>query len=145
MVEIPTDEILPSAIRLPSKDNKNNELNLTVWSEYIENEMQVDFKCLLNTSFGYMFVFENDTLGKISATYNDDNQTLTLFSVNDTGELSDELFSIKAFYEQDWDENNLKYSKYSENDTFVYGYLIHNEDSSDEYEKFIYENFIILN
>ena len=145
MVEIPTDEILPLAIRLPFKDNKNNELNLTVWSEYNENEMQVDFKCLLNTSFGYMFVFENDTLGEISATYNDDNQTLTMFSVNDTGELSDELFSIKAFYEQDWDENNLKYSKYSENDTFVYGYLIHNEDSSDEYEKFIHENFIILN
>ena len=118
---------------------------MNVWSEFIENELKVDFKCLLNTSFGYMFVFENDTLGKISATYNDDNQTLTLFSVDDTGELDNEMFSIKAFYEQDWDENNLKYSKHSENETFIYGYLIYNEDSADEYEKFIHENFIILN
>ena len=40
---------------------------------------------------------------------------------------------------------NFKYSKYSENDTFVYGFLIHNQDSDNEYEAFIRENFIILN
>lgn len=145
VVEIPTEEVLQSAMRLPAKDSKNNELNLTVWSEFVEGEMNVDFKCLLNTSFRYMFVFDDDILGKISATYNDDNQTLTLFSVDESGELDNELFSIKAFYEQDWDENNFKYSKYSENDTFVYGFLIHNQDSDNEYEAFIRENFIILN
>lgn len=143
IIEIPTDELLPSGVRIPKKES--NELYLTVWSEFVDNEMSLDFKCLMNSSFGYMFVFPDDTLGNISATYNDDNQTLTLFTVDDNGDLENEMFSLKAFYEPDWDENNFKYSKYAENSTFIYGYLILDENNSDEYEDFIKENFIILN
>ena len=118
---------------------------MTVWSEYVDSILSVDFKCLMNSSFNYMFVFPDDILSTMSAVYNDNNCTLTFYSVDSDGQLEKELFSIKAFYEQDWEDNHNRYVRFAENSTYVYGYLILYEDDNENYEEFVLENFQIMN
>lgn len=144
IIEIPTIEVLPYGMRVSEDKTKNSELNLTVWSEFNENKLSVDFKCLLNSSFGYMFIIPDYMINSLSAIYDDSNYTLTFFSINDDSLLNNELFSIKVFYEAEWDENNLKFSRIVKNDTFVYGYRIFSEDT-EQYKDFINNNFCILN
>lgn len=145
IVEIPTDELLPFGYRITENINQQTELYMTVWSELNNIELKIDFKSLVNSSFNYMFILSDVFLNSISAVYNDNNQTLTFYNVNNDGQLDDELFSIKAFYESEWDDNHHRYVKFAENSTFVYGYLILNEDNNENYEEFILENFQILN
>ena len=145
IVEIPTDELLPFGYRITENINQQTELYMTVWSEFDNSELKIDFKSLMNSSFNYMFILSDEFLNSMSAVYNDNNQTLTFYNVNNDGQLDDELFSIKAFYESEWDDNHYRYVKFAENNTFVYGYLILNEDNNENYEEFILENFQILN
>lgn len=145
IVEIPTDELLPFGYRITENINQQTELYMTVWSEFDNSELKIDFKSLMNSSFNYMFILSDEFLNSMSAVYNDNNQTLTFYNVNNDGQLHDELFSIKAFYESEWDDNHHRYVKFAENSTFVYGYLILNEDNNENYEEFILENFQILN
>ena len=145
IVEIPTDELLPFGYRITENINQQTELYMTVWSEFDNSELKIDFKSLMNSSFNYMFILSDEFLNSMSAVYNDNNQTLTFYNVNNDGQLDDELFSIKAFYESEWDDNHHRYVKFAENSTFVYGYLILNEDNNENYEEFILENFQILN
>ncbi len=145
VVEIPTDEILPFGYRITENSNLQKELYMTEWSEFDSSELSVDFRCLMNSSFNYMFIFPDETINNISAVYNDNNLTLTFYSVDVNGKFEDEIFVIKSFYEPDWDDNHYEYVKFAENGTFVYGYLILNEDNSEKYEDFILENFHILN
>lgn len=145
VIEIPTDEILPFGYRITENDNQQNELYMTVWSEYVDSELSVDFKCLMNSSFNYMFVFPDNIISTVSSIYNDNNQTLTFYSVDIDGQLEDELFSIKAFYETNWEENHNLYVRFAENSTYIYGYLVLNENYNENYEEFILENFQILN
>ena len=145
IVEIPTDELLPVGYRITENINQQTELYMTVWSEFDNSELKIDFKSLMNSSFNYMFILSDEFLNSMSAVYNDNNQTLTFYNVNNDGQLHDELFSIKAFYESEWDDNHHRYVKFAENSTFVYGYLILNEDNNENYEEFILENFQILN
>ena len=143
-VEIPTVEILPYGARI-TDENDRKELNLTVWSEFNGIEIINDIKGLLNSTFGYMFVFPDSEINNCTAVYNDNNCTLTFYSLNSNGTYKNELFSLKAFLEPDWDEVNFKYSKLSENGTFVYGYLILDNSNEEYYKEFIDENFVILN
>ena len=145
IVEIPTDELLPFGYRITENINQQTELYMTAWSEFDNSELKIDFKSLMNSSFNYMFILSDEFLNSMSAVYNDNNQTLTFYNVNNDGQLHDELFSIKAFYESEWDDNHHRYVKFAENSTFVYGYLILNEDNNENYEEFILENFQILN
>lgn len=145
VIEIPTDEVLPFGYRITENSNQQNELYMTVWSEYVDSILSVDFKCLMNSSFNYMFVFPDDILSTMSAVYNDNNCTLTFYSVDSDGQLEKELFSIKAFYEQDWEDNHNRYVRFAENSTYVYGYLILYEDDNENYEEFVLENFQIMN
>lgn len=145
IVEIPTDELLPFGYRITENINQQTELYMTVWSEFDNSELKIDFKSLMNSSFNYMFILSDEFLNSMSAVYNDNNQTLTFYNVNNDGQLDDELFSIKAFYESEWDDNHHRYVKFAENSTYVYGYLILNEDNNENYEEFILENFQILN
>ena len=145
VIEIPTDEVLPFGYRITENSNQQNELYMTVWSEFVDSALSVDFKCLMNNSFNYMFVFPDDILSTMSSVYNDNNCTLTFYSVDGNDQLVDELFSIKAFYEPDWDNNHNRYVRFAENSTYVYGYLILNEENDENYEEFILDNFKILN
>lgn len=144
-IEIPTAEILPFGARITENENEHNELYLTVWSEFVDMEVKVDFKCLLNSTFGYMFVFPETDINKITATYDDNNSVLTFYLLDSNGTYKNELFSIKAFLEPDWEEINFKYSKLAENSTFVYGYLLLNDTDSEYQKEFITENFYVLN
>ena len=137
VIEIPTDEVLPFGYRITENSNQQNELYMTVWSEFVDSALLVDFKCLMNNSFNYMFVFPDDILSTMSSVYNDNNCTLTFYSVDGNDQLVDELFSIKAFYEPDWDNNHNRYVRFAENSTYVYGYLILNEENDENYEEFI--------
>ncbi len=145
IIEIPTDEVLPYGYRISKNSNQQNELYMTVWSEFTDSSLSVDFKCLMNNSFNYMFEFSDDILSHMSAVYNDNNCTLTFYSVDSNGQFENELFSIKAFYEPDWEDNHNRYVRFAENSTYVYGYLVLNEENDENYEEFILENFKILN
>lgn len=145
VVEIPTIEILPYGARISKDTNEREELNLTVWSEFTGTVIKDDFKSLFNSSFGYMFIFPENEKNKTTAVYNDNNFTLTFYSLDEKGTYKDELFSVKAFSEPDWEENNYKYTRLYENGTFVYGYLIIDDTGNEDYKEFISENFYVLN
>lgn len=145
IVEIPTIEVLPNGARILEETSERKDLNLTVWSEFTNNEIIVDFKCLLNSTYGYYFIFPDDVKNKITAIYDDNNLTLTFYTINETGTYNSDLFSVKIFFEPDWEENNYKYIKFNENNMYVYGYMILDDTDGMEYVDFINENFKIIN
>ncbi len=141
-IEIPTVENLLYGERISGDFNEKSSLNLTVWSEVSESELVVDFKCLLNGAYGYMLVFPDEWIGKYTAVYNSNNEVLTVYLVNETGTLINELFYIKVFSELQWDENHYDYSKLDAHGAFVYGYYV-KDINSDTFEELI-KNFIII-
>lgn len=144
-VEIPTNEALPYGTRISEKTSDRQELNLTVWSELKETEIVVDLKCLHNSSYGYMFIMPSKAESSLTATYNENNLTLTLYSVNNDGTYKEELFAIKVFLKPNWEENHYGYTKWGENELFVYGYIIFDEENKEQHEQFIGWNLNIFN
>ncbi len=143
VVEIPTVEVLQYGGRITENSSERKELNLTVWSELTDKQINVDFKCLLNTSYSYMFLFTENSVNNLTAIYDDNNLTLTYYS-HMNGSLENELFSIKVFLEEDWDENHHKYTKLNENEMFIYGYMIMDENY-EFYKEYINDNFVLMN
>ncbi len=145
VVEVPVIEKLPGGIKLSVTDDEKTTLNLTVWSEIDNNQIVVDSKCLLNGTYGYMFVYPEDWFGSITAVYNEKNATITFYSIDSNETLTSALFSIKSTFELDWDENNNGYTKFDENGVYVYGYSIIDDENEDLYISAIEDNFILIN
>lgn len=145
VVEVPVIEKLPGGIKLSVNDDEKTTLNLTVWSEINNNETIVDSKCLLNGTYGYMFVYPEEWFGTITAVYNEKNATITFYSLDSNETLISALFSIKSSFELAWDENNNGYTKFDENSVYVYGYSIIDDENEDLYINAIEDNFILIN
>lgn len=143
IVEIPTLETLASGTSISSESDAAMPLNLTVWSELQENVIVADFKCLLNSTYGYMFVFPEESIGKITVVYNTDTTTLTFHSLDENGTLGSELFSVRAFSKLNWDENDFGYTKLDEKGAYVYGYLMLSNENVVSIIEYITENFVI--
>ena len=139
IVEIPTIENLYGGVKFTSGSNEKDNLNLTVWSEIENNILSVDTKCLWNGNCGYMFIFPNEWIGKITAVYNEKNDTITFYSLDDNST----LFSIKSVYELDWKEDD--YTKFDEDGVYVYGYSINDKQNEDLYIDIIENNFDLIN
>lgn len=144
VIEVPVIEKLPGGIKLSANDEEKTALNLTVWSEINNNELIVDSKCLLNGTYGYMFVYPEDWFGNITAIYNEKNATITFYSLDVNETLTASLFSIKSTFELDWEEDNNGYTKFDENGVYVYGYLIIDDENEDLYINTIEDNLILM-
>ena len=145
VIEVPVIEKLPGGIKLSVTDDEKTALNLTVWSEIRENQMIVDSRCLLNGTYGYMFLYPEDWFGNITAVYNEKNATITFYSIDSNETLTSPLFSIRSTFELDWDENNNGYTKFDENGVYVYGYSIVDNENKNLYISTIEDNFILIN
>ncbi len=143
IVEIPTVEKMYGGVKLSSDTNEKNSLNLTVWSEIDNNMLSVDTKCIWNGNYGYMFIFPEEWIGKITAVYNEKNDTITFYSLDDNTTLINSLFSIKSIYEPDWKDDD--YTKFDENGVYVYSYLINDKQNEDLYIDIIENNFNLIN
>lgn len=144
IIEIPVIEKLLGGVKLSTVNEEKNDLNLTVWSEINNNELSVNSKCLLNGTYGYMFVYPEEWLGKITAVYNEKNATVTFYSLDSNETLISSLFSIKSSLESDWDEDNNGYTIFDENGLYAYGYLITDDENEDLYVNAIEDNFILI-
>lgn len=143
IVEIPTLETLASGTSISGESDEAMPLNLTVWSELQNDAIVVDFKCLLNSTYGYMFVFPEESAGNITVVYNVDTTTLTFHSLDENGTLGEEIFAVRAFSKLNWDENDFGYSKLDEKGAYVYGYMILDNENSVSIIQYITENFVI--
>jgi hypothetical protein len=141
-IEIPTLDTLPYSQGI--YEDKTGPLNLVVWSEYANDNFNVKFKALLNSKIGQLAIIPEDFIGNITAFYDDENLNLTFYSVTPDGEIENALFSFRTFTIPDWEENNYNYEMHSQNDTYVYSYLIFKADNYKVYKKFIMENFYAL-
>ncbi len=145
IVEIPTLENLPYGERISDDTEKPIPLNLTVWSELSDDSdslIETDFKCILNSTYGYMFVFANEWTDRITAVYNSDTALLKFYLLED-GAVGDALFMLRAFSELKWDDEHGDYEKISASGALIYGYFyIDNElINADD----IKNNFVIIN
>lgn len=143
IVEIPTLETLTSGTSISSTSDAALPLNLTVWSEVQEALLIPDFKCLLNSTYGYMFVFPEESIGKLTVVYNTETTTLTFHSLDENGTLGDGLFSVRAFSKLNWDENDYGYTKLDEKGAYVYGYMMLSTEDTQSIVEYITENFVI--
>ncbi len=143
VVEIPTIEKLYGGAKLTSDSQTKEDFSLTIWSEIENNTLSVDTKCLWNGNYGYMFIFPDEWIGKITSVYNEKNDTITFYSLDDNGTLMDTLFSIKSVYEPNSEEDD--YTKFDENGVYVYSYYISDKQNEDTYINIIENNFNLIN
>lgn len=144
VVEIPTLEKLVGGVRIPSDNGNKQYLNLTVWSELDTDKLAVDSKCLLNGAYGYMFMFPEEWIDKYTAVYNEDDVTLSFYSIDENLTLTNRLFSIKVFVEDEFKDNSSGYIDFDENGIYVYCYQIFDTENKNDYIKFIEDNFISI-
>lgn len=143
VVEIPTVETLKSGKSISGELDEANPLKLTVWSEIQGNSVEQDFNCLFNSTYGYMFLFDEESIGKITVVYNSDTTTLTFYQLDENGTLSNEIFSLRAFSKLNWEENDYGYMKLDEKGAYVYGYIIFDNENRESIIEYITENFIV--
>ena len=142
IIEIPTLEILEKSTNFTNDNIEVTPLFLTVWSEFDDEGLKIDFKSLYNVAYNYYYIFPEEWSGIITATYHGDNSTLK-FVLNASEDISEtELFTLKAFTRADWEDYNGEFTKFDEDGVFVYAYIYNN---SIEYTQndFI-ENFVII-
>ena len=143
IVEIPTLETLVSGTSISSESAEAMPLNLTVWSELQNGTVAVDFKCLLNSTYGYMFVFPDESIGKMTVVYNTDTTTLTFYLLDANGTLGGELFSVRAFSKLNWEENDFGYTRLDEKGAYIYAYILFDTENAETIIGYITENFVI--
>ena len=141
-IEIPTIENLPYSSVINNESSRN--LSLTIWSKVANGELVTEYKCLMNSLNGYMFIFPEEWINSITAVYNSDNATLRFYEVDESGTLGDEVFSIRSFSEIKWKENNYDYNRLASSGAIVFGYTV-SENSEIITVDDITENFVILN
>lgn len=145
IIEVPTVEKLTGSVRISLNSEDNSYLNLTVWSEMNDGNFVVDTKCLLNGTYGYMFVYPDEWIENITAVYNEKNAEITFYSIDENGTLIDKLFSFKAYLELDRKENTQVYTKLDQNGLFIYCYRIFDNENEDIYVKVLEDNLILIN
>ncbi len=138
IVEIPTIEALPGGIVINS-DSDNTQLNLVLWSQIVDGNIEVKYHSLYNNSQKYMFIFPESWLNNYSARYNYINQTLTIYRLYD----NKDIFAIKSFPTSSWDDYSTDFTKIKSNDIYTYGYRIINDETKD-FINTIYSNFIVI-
>lgn len=143
IVEIPTLETLPLGTSISNSSVDVMPLNLTVWSELQDNSLITDFRCLLNLTYGYMFIFPEEYFNKVTVVYNTDTTTLTFHLLDENGTFGGEMFSFRAFSKLNWDENNYGYTKLDEKGAYVYGYIMLDKDNAESIREYITKNFVI--
>ena len=141
-IEIPTVENLPYSSVINNESSR--DLSLTIWSKVANGELVTEYKCLMNSLNGYMFIFPEEWINSITAVYNSDNATLRFYEVDESGTLGDEVFSIRSFSEIKWKENNYDYNRLASSGAIVFGYTV-SENSEIITVDDITENFVILN
>lgn len=141
-IEIPTVENLPYSSVINNESSRN--LSLTIWSKVENGELITEYKCLMNSLNGYMFIFPEEWINSITAVYNSTNATLRFYEVNESGTVGDEVFSIRSFSEIKWKENNYDYNRLASSGAIVFGYTV-SENSEIITVDDITENFVILN
>lgn len=124
IIEIPSLEKLKSSTIVSDDAQNSAPLNLTVWSELDGDSVSVDFKCVLNSSYGYLFKFPDEWETKVTAFYNRENYTLRFWALDENMTVTNELFSIRAVTDVDWDDNHYGYTKFSASGATVFGYSI---------------------
>ncbi len=142
IVEIPTLQELPYGKRINSEEEDPTPLNLVVWSTLDEDGLTVKFKCLYNKSQNYYFEFDEEWIGNITAVYNVNNALLVFYSVNEDGDLTDKLFSIRAFSSSAWNENEFGFSLLVDADAYVYGYTAEKTDLISKQK--IKDSFVVM-
>ena len=142
IVEIPTLETLPGGKRITENGDEFTTLSLTVWSELKEDTIETEFKSLLNTTYGYMFIFPKEWADKITAVYNTSTTLLTFYALGENDILGSEIFSIMPFSELKWNDDHSGYTKISSSGALVYGYKLKSSSyiTIDE----ITDNFVII-
>lgn len=141
-IEIPIVENLPYSSVINNESSRN--LSLTIWSKVENGELITEYKCLMNSLNGYMFIFPEEWINSITAVYNSTNATLRFYEVNESGTVGDEVFSIRSFSEIKWKENNYDYNRLASSGAIVFGYTV-SENSEIITVDDITENFVILN
>ncbi len=141
IIEIPTLELFPGAVRIEKGTSERSSLNLTVWNELNNSEISVDKKCVVNTSYEYMLIIDDSWINMISAIYDYNNSTLTFYYLKDDGEFDEEIFSLRAFSNPEWQSDDAGYYKLVENSAYVYGYKFNNADLKSDFEDYLKENF----
>ncbi len=140
-IEIPTLELLENGISI-SKDNEKTPIFITVWSEAVSEDLSVDFKCLMNSTERYIFIIPEKLEGKITAIYNSKNSEIKFFSLDSSGEIDKEMFSISCFTIDEWEEDRKDFTKFASTNLFIYGYKIF--DTEDFDKTIITNNFLCL-
>ncbi|MBR5203066.1 MAG: VCBS repeat-containing protein [Clostridia bacterium] len=143
VVEIPTMEKLYGGAKLTSDSQTKEDLSLTIWSEIKDGVLSIDTKCLWNENYSYMFIFPDDWIGKVTSIYNEKNDTITFYSLDNNADLLNMLFSIKSVYEPDFKDDN--YIKFDENGVYVYSYYISDKQDEEMYINIIENNFNLIN
>ncbi len=143
-VEIPTLEKLPYSELILKDSDESGQINLTVWQELNRTKLSVDEKCIYNSSFKYMFIFPDNWINDVTAIYDYNNDTLTFYNVGKFGRTDEWIFSIKAFYVANWKKDDFDYTKFAENQTYVYGYKFHNNENKNDYLEYLDVNFVSI-
>ncbi len=144
-IEIPTLESLVAGVSISEKSEENSQLNLTVWSQVNENQLSVEIRSLFNGTYDYMFIYPTEWIGKITAVYNDSDETITFYEIDENQTFLKSLFSIKTVFVDDWHKNDYGYTKFDENSVYVYGYLILDNENKEIYIDALDSNFVLLN
>ena len=142
IVEIPTQEIMPNAFNVSNNSLENTPLSLTVWSELNENELSVDFKCLYNVSYNYLYEIPDSWINNVSISYNSDNSVLSFYDISAENTDNIEIISFKVFNTNEWKNYSGKYTEFFETDILVYAYLFNDISGYDE--DILLKNFVIV-
>ena len=143
IIEIPTLETLKGGKRITDGIEGFSSLNLTVWSELNDEYIiEPEFKSLLNTTHGYMYVFPEEWTDEITAVYNNTSALLTFYVLNENETIGAELFSILPFSELKWNDNHSGYSKIMSVGALIYGYSL--TPNSYVTKEDIINNFMII-
>lgn len=141
-VEIPIQESWNNSVFISDDTAESTLLSLTVWLEYGKNKLTIDFKCLYNIFYDYYYVIPNDWIDKVSATYDEDDFSLSFYDIHSNG-TDEHIITFKIFSVNDWHSDGGKYTKISESGIFVYAYLFN--DNSKYNETNLLKNFVIVN
>lgn len=144
-VEIPTLNELPGGVRISDNSDERYPLNLTVWSKIIDNQLEMQYEAIFNGAAGYMFLSPDSLFGSTTAVYNESENIITFYEVDENMTLSKTLFSIRSDFKLDYENDSNGYTNFDENGTYIFSYIIYDEPNESVYIDIIEDNFILLN
>ena len=144
VIEIPTTRQIPNS-RIISDKGDSTPLNLTVWSQFENSEISVDFTSVLNSAYGYVFKIPKQLEGKISVVLEKNSSVLRVYEL-DGEALGKELFSVLTLPEVSWSAEHYSYTRFLSYKNTVCGYLLteYGQQSGLISADDIQNNFIII-